>query len=177
MKTNLLLVVIIALLITSCSPATPAEEIEVTNDVPTEVTMTEPAVTEVPLVTQEPTATVAPTMVPTETPPGCVALLTPPDGAELTGIGKVTFSWSPMKDARFYVLNITVPSGESVSFQTKQTFRGQYMEAFSVGGEYQWQVIVQDRKQHEICSSELATFNKPASAPPRHTANRDRKKK
>lgn len=161
MKTNLVLVVMIAILLTSCTPTIPAQEIEATHDV-AEVTITPELV-----VTQELTATETPTKAPSMTPLGCMTLLIPLDGTALPAMGKVTFSWSPMNGASFYVLNIILPSGVTVSFETKQTFRNQYMEAFSTGGSYQWKVtaIAQDRKRNEICSSQLATFSKPAGQP------------
>jgi hypothetical protein len=174
MKTNVVMVVIIAILLTSCTPGIPTPELKVTNDVPTEVAMTQELVA-----TQELLATQTPTKAPSETPQSCVTLLTPPNGAEIPAIGKVTFSWNPMNEAAFYVLNLVQPSGTTVSFETKQTFRGQYMEAFAAGGQYQWSVtvIAQDRKRHEICSSALFTFSKPASQPPQHPRQDDSKKK
>ena len=177
MKTKIAILVIIGILLTSCATETATQEIEGTNSVPTEVSFTEVATTQELVVTEESTATVAPTKVPSKTPLSCVALLTPPNGAEISAIGKVTFSWNPMNEATFYVLNIMLPSGKTVSFDTKQTFRGQYMEAFSAGGQYQWRVIVQDRKRNEICSSELATFSKAASTLPNQPRNEDSKKK
>lgn len=173
MKTNILIVVIIAILLTSCAPKMPAPEIEVTNDVPTELPVTEVTMTQELLVTAEPTATKTPTKV-----PDCMALLTPRNDAEIPAIGKVTFSWNPVNAASFYVLDLILPSGTTVSFETKQTFRNQYMEAFSAGGTYQWKVtaFTQDRKRNAICSSELATFNKPASTLPQPTGNPNRKK-
>lgn len=167
----------IAVLLTSCTPSMPTQEIEVTNSVPTAVSFTETAMTQELVATLEPTATESPTQMPSTTPPSCVTLLNPPNGAEIPAIGKVTFSWNPMHEAVFYVLNIVLPSGVIVSFETKLTFRGQYMEAFSAGGQYQWKVIAQDRKRNEICSSELATFSKAASTLPNQPSNEDSKKK
>jgi len=179
MKTNIVIVVLLAILLPSCTPGMPTQEIEVTKNVPTEVSFTEVVMTQAPVVTQEPTATAMdmPTEAPTKIPPSCLTLLTPLDGAEIPAIGKITFSWSPLNEATFYALNIMLPSGEIVSFETEQTFRDQYMEVFSAGGAYQWRVIAQDRKRKEICSSELATFNKPASKQPNQPKNDDKKKK
>ena len=177
MKTNVaIIVVIIAILFTSCTPKMPAQEIEVTNAVPTAVTAV--TMTQELVVTEQPTAKKTPTTVPSKTPLGCVTLLTPPNDAEIPAMGKITFSWTPMSAESFYVLNIILPSGATASFETKQTFRDQYMEAFWTGGSYQWKVtvIAQDRKRSEICSSELYTFSKPASDPPPQTSNDDRKK-
>ncbi len=179
MKTKNAILVIIGILLTSCAAETATREVEVTNYGPTEVSFTEVAMTPDLVVTQELIATESPTKAPSQTPLSCVALLTPLNSTEIPAIGKVTFSWSPMDGVTFYVLTIILPSGNTVSFDTKQTFRDQYMEAFSMGGSYHWKVtaIAQDRKRNEICSSELATFSKPASAQPPPIKNEDRKKK
>lgn len=176
MKTN---VIIIAILLTACTPRVPAQEIQVTNNVPTKVVFTEVVITQQPAVTEQPTATQmqAPTEAPSKTPLSCLTLLTPADGAEIATIGKVTFSWTMVNEATFYALDIVLPSGQTVSFETKQTFRDQYMEAFSEGGNYQWKVIAQDRKRNEICSSEPATFSKSSYKQPKQPKNDDSKKK
>ncbi len=157
----------------------PTQEIEISNAIPTGVALTEVATTEEPALTEQPTATEtqAPTKAPSKTPLSCLALLTPPNGAEIPAIGKVTFSWTPVNEATFYALNIMLPSGELVSFETKQTFRDQYMEAFSAGGNYQWKVIAEDRKRNEICSSEPAAFSKSSYKQPKQPNNDDSKKK
>lgn len=184
MKTNLLIVIIIAILLISCTPNMPTQQIEVTSDVRTKISLTEVSLTEMPvtpepLIRDIPTLTKTPTQVPSKTPPGCMSLLTPLDNAEIPAAGKVTFSWEPMPGASFYVMNIILPSGISFSFETEQTFRDQYIEAFTPGGSYQWNVtaIGSDRKQTKICSSELATFSKPASAPPPQNNDDDGKKR
>ena len=179
MKTNIVIVAIIAILFTSCAPSMPTQEVEVTKSVPSEVSLTEEARTQEPVVTEEPTATSTevPTVAPSMTPPSCLSLLTPLNGAELPAVGKVTFSWSPMNEAIFYALNIMLPSGETVSFETKQPLREQYMEAFSSGGNYQWRVIAEDRKRKELCSSEFATFSKIAYKQPKQPGKDDKKKK
>ena len=179
MKTKIAILLIIDILLTSCAAETATQEVEVTHSVPAEMPSTEVAMTPTLVVTQEPIATESPTKAPSQTPPSCVTLLTPLNGTEIPAMGKVTFSWSPMDEVTFYVLTIILPSGNTASFETKQTFRDQYMEAFSTGGSYQWKVtaIAQDRKRNEICSSELATFSKPASAQPPPIKNEDRKKK
>ena len=179
MKIRITILVIIGTLLTSCAAETAMQEVEVTHSVSTEMPSTEVAMTPTLVITQEPIATESPTKAPSQIPPSCVTLLTPLNGAEIPAMGKVTFSWSPMDEVAFYVLTIIQPSGNTVLFETKQTFRGQYMEAFSMGGSYQWKVttIAQDRKRSEICSSELATFRKPTSAQPPPIQNDDRKKK
>jgi hypothetical protein len=54
-----------------------------------------------------------------------------------------------------------------LSFETDQTFRDRYMEAFVAGGEYQWQVIAQRADGSKICVSEVSTFDKPAYEKPK----------
>ena len=76
-----------------------------------------------------------------------------------------------MDEAGNYVLNIILPSGETVSFETDQNFRDRYMEAFVTGGEYKWQVVAQDKNGGNICISEVSTFDKPAYINPNGGGN------
>lgn len=163
MKTNVVLLLIIGIFLSSCAPATPTQESEVVNDVPTEEPATEAPEIQEPVVTEEPVATESPT----EPPLACVTLLTPNNGVEIPPVGKVTFSWTPMDEAGKYVLNIILPTGNIVPFETDQTFRDRYMEAFVAGGEYQWQVVAQGKDGSEICVSEVARFDKPSYVPPK----------
>jgi hypothetical protein len=162
MKTKVAILVIFSILLTSCEIATATQESEVVNDVVTEAPATEAPETQEPVITEEPVATELPTEAPTEPSLACVTLLTPINGVDIPPVGKVTFSWTPMDEAGKYVLNIILPSGDIVPFETDQTFHDRYMEAFSVGGEYQWRVIAQDKDGSEICISEVSSFNKPA---------------
>jgi hypothetical protein len=165
MKTRVAILISIGLLLVSCAPAIPTQEDEVVNVV-TEESATEAPETQEPVITEEPIATESPTEAPTEPPLVCVTLLTPVNGVEILFIGKVTFSWTPMDEARNYILNIILPSGEIVPFETDQTFRDRYMESFVSGGEYKWRVIAQDKDGSEICVSEISAFNKPAFQKP-----------
>lgn len=176
MKIRTVIPFIIAIVLNSCAPSMPMQEIEGIASTPTTASFTETAIAPELGSTLEPNATASLTQVPSTTPPSCVSLLTPPNGVEIPAIGKVTFSWNSLPEAMFYVLIIVLPSGATASFDTKVTFRGQYMEAFPAGGQYQWKVIAQDRKRNEICSSELATFSKPASNLPNQPLNEDSKK-
>ncbi len=166
MKEKIAILVFVSLLLFSCAPATPTQEDEVAK-IATEEINTEAPATQEPITTEEPTVTEEPT----ETPIACVTLLTPVNGVEIPPIGKVTFSWSPLDEAGKYVLNIIPPSGEIVSFETDQTFRDRYMEAFVAGGEYQWHVIAQGTDGSEICVSESATFDKSAYQPPKNSGS------
>ena len=165
MKTKFAILVSISILLVSCAPATPTQEDEVaeiaTEEIITEESISQPVTTEESIVTEEPTET------PTETPIACVTLLTPVNGVEIPSVGKVTFSWTAMDEAGKYVLNIILPTSDIVPFETDQTFHDQYMEAFSNGGEYQWQVVAQGKDGSEICVSEVAKFDKPSYVPPK----------
>jgi len=163
MKTKITILVIIGFLLTSCTPETGTQE----NEVSTEAPVTEAPVTQEPVVTDEPIATELPAEAPTNAPIACVTLLTPVNGVDIPPVGKVTFSWTPMNEAGNYVLNIILPSGDIVPFETDQIFYDRYMEAFVAGGEYQWQVIAQGKDGSEICVSEIATFDKPAYKKPK----------
>ena len=68
-------------------------------------------------------------------------------------------------------MNIILPSGDVVPFETDQNFYDQYMEAFSIGGKYQWQVVAQTKDGSEICISEVAKFDKSAYHQPNSGGN------
>jgi hypothetical protein len=167
MKTKVVILFIIGILLVSCTPETATQESDVINEVATEALDTEAPLTLEPVETEEPVATESPTEVPTEPPLACVTLLTPINGVDIPSVGKLTFSWTPMDEAGNYILNIILPSGEIVPFETDQTFRDRYMEAFVAGGEYQWQVIAQNTDGSEICVSEVSTFDKPVYEKPK----------
>ncbi len=171
MKTKVVILIFISLLLFSCAPATPTQENEVveiaTEELVTEEPISQPVITEEPIVTEKPTET------PIETPIACLTLLTPVNGVEIPPVGKVTFSWTEIGEAEKYILNIILPSGDIVPFETNQTFYDRYMEAFSTGGEYQWQVIAQDKDGSEICVSDVAKFDKSAYQPPQSNNSND----
>lgn len=177
MKTNVLLVVIVAFLFTACAPGIATQATEVATQSPTKIPFTALPATAQPAFTETPTATATPTIVPSQVAPGCLTLLTPSDGVEFPATGRVTFSWSPVNDVVFYALNIMSPSGETVSFETKEPVRALYLEALPAAGTYQWKVIAEDRKRNEICSSALATFSKPSYTPPNQPETSKKKKK
>ena len=161
MKPKIAILAFVSLFLFSCAPATPTQEDEVveiaTEEIVTEAPVSQPITTEEPILTEEPT----------ETPIACVTLLTPVNGVEIPPVGKVTFSWTAIGEAGKYVLNIILPSGDIVPFETDQTFYDRYMEAFTIGGEYQWQVVAQSKDGSEICVSEVAIFDKSAYSPPK----------
>jgi hypothetical protein len=167
MITKVAVTVFTTILLVSCAPTTPTEEIHVdVAEVATREIVIEVPATPESAVTQVPVAIESPTVTPTETPLACATLLTPENGANLPVTGKVTFSWAPMDGTASYLLNFILPSGQTVSFETEQTSRDRFMEAFISGGEYQWQVIAEGTDGNEICVSEVFTFDKPAYEQP-----------
>ena len=139
-------------------------EIICTSDSFTFFTVQEPK--PVPEIEEEPEP--IPTFTPTPEPLICVQPLTPEDGAELPNIGKVIFSWTEMDDATEYILEITMPSGNIVSFESDKAEIARYMEAFEQGGEYQWSITSMNTDGEEICESVVLAFTKPllpANAP------------
>ncbi|MCE9645352.1 MAG: hypothetical protein K8S20_05075 [Chloroflexi bacterium] len=167
MKTKVAILVFISILLVSCAPATPTQEDKIVEIATTEEIVTEAPTTQEPITTEEPIVTEEAT----KTPIACVTLLTPTDGSEIPPVGKVTFSWTPMNEVGKYVLNIILPSGEIVPFETDETFYDRYMEAFVAGGEYQWQVVAKDTNGSEICVSEVSTFDKSAYENPNGGSN------
>lgn len=167
MKTKFSILVFVSLLIFSCAPVTPTQANEVV-EIVTEEIVTEAPATQESITTEESIVTEEPT----EAPITCVTLLTPVDGGEIPPVGKVTFSWTVMDEAGKYVLNIILPTGDVVPFETDKSTYDRYMEAFVFGGEYQWQVIAQGIDGNEICVSEIAKFNKSAyQAPQSNNSN------
>lgn len=107
------------------------------------------------------TRTPAPTAIPSATPLTCVRLLTPENDAKLKGGGKVTFSWEPMPDAAVYWLELTLPSGQQVTFDTRDSnSRDQYLEAFKMGGVFYWRVSALGHGGGLLCTSDPFTFER-----------------
>ena len=71
------------------------------------------------------------------------------------------FSWTEIEDAEEYILEITLPSGNIVTFESNKTEIARYMEAFEQGGEYQWSIISLNAAGEDICESIIFTFTKP----------------
>ena len=132
-------------------------EIICTSDSFTFFTVQEPE--PVPEIEEEPEPT--PTFTPTPEPLICAQPLTPEDGAELPYEGKVIFSWSEMEGSTEYILEIRLPSGNIVSFESDTTEIARYTEAFEQGGEYQWIVTALNATGEEFCESTIFTFTKP----------------
>jgi len=78
----------------------------------------------------------------------------------LSAIGKVTFSWEPMPGAASNKLEITLPTGQVISFDMNGLSRDQYLEAIKMAGQFQWQVTAFDSTSAVICIAEPFTFEK-----------------
>jgi hypothetical protein len=89
---------------------------------------------------------------------------TPADGRELPAVGKVTFTWEPVEGADSYILRFTFPTGDIEDFETDETAKDRYIEAFGMSGEFRWNVTALDVNRNEICVSETALFSKNAIA-------------
>ena len=122
-----------------------------------------------PSLTNTPTSTPTDPPTPTEIP--CFRLLSPENGTKLNPIGKVTFAWEAMQGAIIYRLEIILPSNQSVFFETNNASRDQYLEAFSMGGTYQWKVTAFDATGKIICFAESFAFEKPEYNPPPQNQN------
>jgi len=111
------------------------------------------------------TDTPAPTETSTPTQPACFRLLAPENGATLGSIGKVTFSWEAMPGAARYRLEITLPTGTVLPFESGTTGHVRYLESLPLGGTFNWQVTALDAGGGAICLSEPFTFGKPEYIP------------
>ena len=107
-----------------------------------------------------PTATPLIADTPTATAISCFKLLTPENGAILSAMGKVTFSWEAMPGAIGYKLEITFPTGQKISFDTQGLSRDQYLEAFKMAGVFHWKVTAFGANSVMLCTAEPFTFEK-----------------
>ncbi len=71
----------------------------------------------------------------------------------------MTFAWEEMPDAAVYWLEITLPSGQTVSFDGGSS-RDLYMEAFKMGGVYYWRVSALGHGGGLLCTTDPFVFEK-----------------
>ncbi|NQU31208.1 MAG: hypothetical protein HQ525_11125 [Anaerolineae bacterium] len=163
MKSKLILIPALLLGTLACGVSTPTPA--PSNDAAQE----DPTATFTPTNTETNTPTATPTFTPppTHTPLVCVQPLIPENGAELPAEGKVTFTWTALDEAELYILNFFFPDGLTLEFETTETSKNRYMEAFSMhpaytqSGEHQWNVSALNAAGEEICSSDFFIFTKP----------------
>ena len=167
MKSKLILILALLLGTLACgvSTPTPAPSNVAAQEEPTATFTPEPAkINAAPEVKDEEPASTA-TFTPEH--PDCVELLTPLDKVELPAEGKVTFTWTALDEAELYILNFIFPDGLALEFETAETSKNRYMEAFSMhpaytqSGEHQWNVSALNAAGEEICSSDFFIFTKP----------------
>jgi len=78
----------------------------------------------------------------------------------------ICFSWQALPSATSYRLLFTLPTGAQVSFDTPNTSLTRYIESFTLGGRYTWQVTALDASGAPLCASLPFAFEKPAYTPP-----------
>ncbi|MBN2387461.1 MAG: FecR domain-containing protein [Anaerolineales bacterium] len=103
---------------------------------------------------------------PTAAPGSCVTLLTPANGASLSEIGPVEFTWSAYPGAYKYIITFFPPNTPQVTFLAWTPSHLRYMESFPDGGTYSWTITVKDQQLRDICTTEPFTFTKPQSTLP-----------
>ena len=128
---------------------------------PTQTATNTPTPTSTSTATPTNTPTPTATNTPTETPIPCFKLLSPENGATLEIIGKVIFSWETMQGAEKYEIEFTLPTSQTVKFETTETSHTRYIESLALGGEFFWQVIALDTDKNIICSTTSFSFKKP----------------
>jgi hypothetical protein len=65
-----------------------------------------------------------------------------------------------MPRATRYELNITLPNGQSIVFETSTTTRDQYLESLRMGGTYDWEVRAIDEEGRVLCKAGPRAFEK-----------------
>jgi hypothetical protein len=123
-----------------------------------------PTATSVPTATPIPVAT-EPAAESPAAPSACVDLLTPASDAQLSNIGIAEFSWSSYPNAGKYRLTIHYPNGATAVIDTTDTNSTRYLDVFSTGGTFTWDVTVLDAEGNTICQSQSISFSKKAPDP------------
>lgn len=166
MKSKLIILLALLLGLVSCLPMpTPTEESPQPTATSTPKSVQVEAAPEAKKEEPAPTATF--TLIPEAL--SCIELLTPEDKTELPAEGKVTFSWTALDEAALYSLNFIFPDGLTLEFETNETTKNRYMEAFSMhpaytqDGKHQWNVTALNAAGEEICISDIFVFTKPQS--------------
>jgi len=119
--------------------------------------------------TDVPTPTLPP-VIPSLDPEGaCFSLTSPANGAQLTNVGAVVFSWSEQANAVKYDVTFTLPNGYQLTFPVTGTDYTRYMDAFPAAGAYQWQATAYDASGSPLCTAGPFSFSKPALPTPTKT--------
>jgi len=70
-----------------------------------------------------------------------------------------------MQGAAKYIIEFTLPTGQTVTFEAIETSHTRYLESLTLGGEFFWKVTALNSKEEIICVSSQFTFTKPAPPP------------
>ncbi|MBC7876218.1 MAG: FecR domain-containing protein [Anaerolineales bacterium] len=119
---------------------------------PTEPSATEPAAT----------ATEVPA---TEESNACFQIIQPANGSSLPGMGRIAFEWETQPGAQKYIVTFTDQNGYRGIIETTETSMEKFIEILPNGGDYSWAVTSYGEDGNEICTTESASFSKPASEP------------
>jgi hypothetical protein len=131
---------------------------------PTQIPATTPTLSVVPVTSATHTKVPAPTARPVASAAAaCFDLLTPGDGSEQPGIGKIDFTWGAMPGAARYLLEMTMPNGTKIEFKAAEPKLVRYAESTSSGGIYQWSVTAYNTSGETLCTSGPFTYSKPDS--------------
>jgi hypothetical protein len=96
----------------------------------------------------------------------CFDLLTPENNAELPSIGPINFTWQPLQDAARYTVEIKLPDGSTLPFETSDTKLRRYAESTAIGGTYEWQVTAYDASGATLCTAGPLGYLKPEWSKP-----------
>lgn len=100
----------------------------------------------------------------------CFDLLAPENNAQVPAIGPINFAWQPLQNAARYTVEIKLPNGATLPFETSDTKLRRYAESTALGGTYEWQVSAYDASGGTLCTAGPLSYFKPELSKP------DRKK-
>jgi hypothetical protein len=92
--------------------------------------------------------------------PPCLVPLLPPEDNSFGSFGKISFSWESNIEAASYTVIVTAPNGTVMTFPVKTNEYSRWIESFSWGGEFTWQVAALDANGNTLCLSKPMRFTK-----------------
>jgi hypothetical protein len=96
----------------------------------------------------------------------CFDLLTPENNGQLPSTGPINFTWQPLQGAARYVVDIKLPDGSTLPFETSDTKLRRYAESTAIGGTYEWQVTAYDASGATLCTAGPLSYFKPELSKP-----------
>jgi hypothetical protein len=160
--------IILVLLLSSCSGIQPVIKAPAADSVPT---VANQVVENTPEATQAVRDAIATVSEPTSQEPvaSCFELSLPDNASSLPGTGPVSFTWTEQPGTFKYITTITKPSGEEVSITSSTNSFSKNMELLPDGGIYKWKVNAYDASINLICSAGPWTFSKTGATQPTAT--------